>query len=248
MRATIHQPYFIPWLGYFSKLAFSDVFVVLDNAQFRKRYFYDRTRIVNMHGEIRWLSLPVGENYKKTCDEVFVKTTDYSYPDSLLKTLGLSYAKSRHYDSEWEVLQNAITRPLNESRNLVEINVEIISNIAFLLDLPVPKIIYSSQIISNKYENPTDRIINICDLLGVDSVIIGGGKGLTLHDWHRVSESGVNVYLQDYLAVHPNYEQSRRKHSGFQAGLSIVDPILNVGRKTTKSYLLDSRYKPILFR
>ena len=70
MKVAIHQAYFIPWLGYFSKLAYSDIFVVLDNVLFRKRHYFDRTRIVNMHGEIRWLSLPVGQNFGKKCREV----------------------------------------------------------------------------------------------------------------------------------------------------------------------------------
>ena len=34
MRVAIHQPNFLPWLGWFDKLARADVFVLLDSTQF----------------------------------------------------------------------------------------------------------------------------------------------------------------------------------------------------------------------
>lgn len=47
MIATIHRPYFLPWMGYFSKLFYSDIFIVMDDVNFTKRHFIDRTKIIN---------------------------------------------------------------------------------------------------------------------------------------------------------------------------------------------------------
>ena len=41
-EGVLHLPYFLPWLGYFSKLAHCDVFVVLDAVHFTKRHYLDR--------------------------------------------------------------------------------------------------------------------------------------------------------------------------------------------------------------
>lgn len=246
MLLTIHQAYFIPWLGYFSKLAFSDAFVVLDNVQFRKRHYFDRTRIVNMHGEIRWLSLPVGENFQAPYDSVRVNSPDDSYVHKLLATIEQSYARARAFDQEWTDLHTAIDRPLKKHRRLLDINLGIISNILGLVGVNMPDIHLSSRLVTkDKDRNATWRIIDICEALGADSIVIGGGMSQTVHDLNIVANAGINVYVQDYLDIHPVYEQSRRKRAGFQPGLSILDSILNVGRKQTANFISDGAYNPI---
>ena len=54
----IHQPDFLPWLGFFDRLTQSDVFVVLDNVQFLRRGWHHRDKIKASNGEM-WLTVPV---------------------------------------------------------------------------------------------------------------------------------------------------------------------------------------------
>ena len=50
----IHQPEYLPWLGFFKKMMSSELFVFLDDAQFRKKGWQNRNRIVDRKGkEIR---------------------------------------------------------------------------------------------------------------------------------------------------------------------------------------------------
>ena len=44
MRVTIHQPEFLPWLGFFDKASQANVLVLLDDVQFRRGYFHNRNR------------------------------------------------------------------------------------------------------------------------------------------------------------------------------------------------------------
>src|SRR5262245_3474840 len=97
---VIHQPYFAPWLGYFSKLSFCDVFVVLDRVQFTKRHFLDRTRITNMHGEVAWLSLPTGQNLRVPIADVHLRPPDARTGTRLLKTIESSYATAHYFEQE----------------------------------------------------------------------------------------------------------------------------------------------------
>ena len=55
----IHQPNFMPWLGYFYKIYKSDVFIFLDDVQFTKTGSSYINRVnVNMNGESKYLTVP----------------------------------------------------------------------------------------------------------------------------------------------------------------------------------------------
>ncbi|NJD02606.1 MAG: WbqC family protein [Ruminiclostridium sp.] len=242
MNATIHQPYFLPWLGYFSKLAFSDVFVVLDNVHFRKRHFLDRTKIVNMQGEIRWLSLPTGQHFQENYREVTIAQTDKDYVDKLLKTIEYSYAKTRYFDSEWPEIHNLLISALSNS-NLIDINMEIIKDLMIYLNIKLPTIYYASQV-SSFCEDATEKILIICKAIGINTIVVGTGKSLQVHDWHKITSSGVEIREQDYLNNHPIYYQSRRKVSGFQKGLNILDSVFNAGKHNTREFITNIQHLP----
>src|SRR5215470_5119272 len=61
MVLTIHQPAYLPWLGYFDRIAQSDAFIFLDNVQFERNSFTNRNRIKTANGPI-WLTVPVRLN------------------------------------------------------------------------------------------------------------------------------------------------------------------------------------------
>src|SRR5450631_1867991 len=58
MIVAIHQPAYLPWLGYFDRIAASDLFIFLDTVQFERNSFTNRNRIKTASGPI-WLTVPV---------------------------------------------------------------------------------------------------------------------------------------------------------------------------------------------
>ena len=58
MKVAIHQPHYLPWLGYFAKWASADLFVFLDTVQYEKNGWQNRNRIKAPDGP-RWLTVPV---------------------------------------------------------------------------------------------------------------------------------------------------------------------------------------------
>ena len=59
MKIACMQPAFIPPASYFRLFAASDVFVILDNVQFDKRWYTHRQKLTNRNGNKEWLTLPI---------------------------------------------------------------------------------------------------------------------------------------------------------------------------------------------
>ena len=58
---AIHQPNFLPWLGFFDKLARADVFVLLDSVQFprtSKGTWINRVKLL-VGGRKQWATVPI---------------------------------------------------------------------------------------------------------------------------------------------------------------------------------------------
>jgi len=236
----MHQPYFCPWLGYFSKLHYADCFVVLDDVHFRKRHYIDRTKIVDMHGNVSWVGIPVGQHYQEPCRDVMI--TDTSFVSRLITTIEQSYAKALFFDREKDSTLAIIASAIRSDVSLVDIDCDIIRGLSEHVSISLPPIIYSSKIA--QAADPTTRIIEVCASLGASEILVGDGSSGRVHDWARVREAGITVFKQNFSAEHPIYGQARRRRLPFMPGLSILDAIFNVGRFQTRSFITNPNLAP----
>lgn len=195
-----------------------------------------------MQGEIRWLSLPVGQHFQEIYCDVTVNQANKDYVSKLLRTIKYSYAKTRYFDLEWPEVSALLKSALTKS-NLIDINMEIITGLMSYLNIKIPEIYYASKM-SGINVDATEKILIICKVVGVSKIVIGTGKSLHVHDWQKITHAGIEVCEQDYLNNHPIYYQSRRKLSGFQKGLNILDALFNAGKDSTREFVTNMKYFP----
>ena len=69
MIIAVHQPQYLPWLGYFDKMRRADVFCYLNDVQYKKNEWQNRNRIKNAQGW-QWLTVPVLYKYPQMINEV----------------------------------------------------------------------------------------------------------------------------------------------------------------------------------
>lgn len=241
MRIVLHQPYFLPWLGFFAKLQYADAYVALDDARFRKRHYHDRARIISMHGEPSWLSLPVGQHLGQRLIDVQMGADRST--KALVETVAHSYSRARSFDVEAPAILAQLGGPFE---NLATYNLRLISEIAGrILPSGGCPIIRSTDI---GYEgDATSKIIHLCKAMGADGLIVGPGASLdpSVHDLARLKQAGLRVWLQNFLAAGISYPQSRRSRAGFVSGLSGLDALLNVGGGQLNAMLRGVMLEPV---
>ena len=79
---AIHQPHYLPWLGYLAKWAAADVFVFLDTVQYTKNGWQNRNRIKTATGP-QWLTVPVHAKLGMGIDAVTVASASPGAPGTV---------------------------------------------------------------------------------------------------------------------------------------------------------------------
>ena len=105
MIVSIHQPQYMPWLPYFSKISRADTFIFLDNVQFQKNGLHNRNELKNSNGRF-WLTVPVSAHLGDKLKEV--KTVNAEWSKKHIKSIYLNYGKSINYDFFTKHIQNIL--------------------------------------------------------------------------------------------------------------------------------------------
>lgn len=217
MIVSIHQPEYLPWLGFFDKMAKSDVFVILDNVQFQKNGFQNRNKIKTSRGW-QWLTVPIIRKFPQSISEVKIDNTTKWWKKHLT-ALKVNYAKSEYlreylpffeevYKKRWEFL--------------ADLNIFLIKKLAELFGIKT-KIEISSSL--NVVGSDTEHLVGICKKLNAKTYLSGEG-GKKYIDVTLFEKEGIELRFREY--EHPVYPQQHEKN-GFISNMSAVDLLFNCG-------------------
>ncbi|MCH8090291.1 MAG: WbqC family protein [Chloroflexi bacterium] len=124
MLVTIHQPEHLPWLGFFHKAAQADLLVLLDNVQYRHKYFQNRNRIRSQDGQ-RWINVPVLlKGYDRPLiKDIQINTSQPRWREKCWRSIILSYRKAKFFEDYAEFFEGVYSRSWDL---LVDLNEELI--------------------------------------------------------------------------------------------------------------------------
>jgi len=226
---AIHQPNFLPWLGYFDKIARADVFVLLDSVQFAKTggTWSNRVQML-VDGQAAWLTMPISRSYHgtRTYRQMEIGSNE-SWREKLLKRIQVNYAATPYFRAIFPTLQAIMNMP---THSLTEFNEIAIRTLCHGLGLDTGKIVRSSEL--PVAGAATDLLIAIVEAVG-GTAYLAGGQATAYQEDAKFAAAGLEMIYQDFR--HPRYDQANSRT--FVAGLSIVDALLNCGWQDTRRLL-----------
>lgn len=220
MKCSIHQPQFLPWLGYLAKIARSDVFVFLDNVQFKKNEFQNRNKI-RIGDEAHWLTVPVSFQFGETLQQTRIGE-DPHWRRKMRLTLEHNYGDTPHFKTYAPALLDMIDQPWTDLAALNQATVTWLLS-SFAIHTPV----LTCSTLSPFSSDPTGRLVEICRHVGADTYLSGSG-GHDYLDLTQFQKAGITLEFQEFL--HPSYEQwYHQKHKTFISHLAAADALFNIG-------------------
>lgn len=221
--ATIHQPQFIPWAGYFYKILKSDVFVLYDNVQFpRGKHFGNRNMIKTTNGPL-WLTVPVlGKSEMLPYNRIAVDPSAI-WKNKHAKTLELSYKHAPYYSMIVPQMVELYQR--SDWQSIAELD-EVFLRLCLATMNWTGRMIRGSEIESTKGESRgDDAIISILKEVGADTYISGKGEGSRRYvDAPRFEQEKIQLLSYDFAI--PPYPQGK---GDFVPDLSVIDLIAHTG-------------------
>ena len=220
MTVSIHQPNYLPWLGFFGKIKRSDKFVIFDNVQYprSKGHFGNRNKI-KIYNDSKWLTVPVeGKSEMKNFNQIKYKDTNWK--EEHLRLIEQFYKKTTYFCIYFDDFKEILLKDYNSISHLSS---ELI--IWFLSKLNInTEIIYSSELVDEDITG-ADRILAILKELKATKYITGSGPGSMRYINEKdFKEAGIELEWQSYH--HPRYRQINGE---FIPYMNILDLLFNEG-------------------
>jgi len=222
---VIHQPDFLPYLGFFQRFLHADLWIVLDNVQFvrKGKGWNNRDKIKTVNGE-KWLTVAAEKCPLKTpINEVLLSAINWR--ENNLNLIIDNYKKARYFNEIIPYIQNLYNF---QCEKLVDFNLKSIDMLMEIFDIKIEKIMASNL---NPEGSKNDLLIDLLKKVNAKIYLSGiGAENYLTPELFEKEE--IKVIWQDFK--HPVYNQL---HGEFIPYLSSIDLLFNCGIEKSRKIL-----------
>ncbi len=222
----MHQPDYLPWLGYFNKIVVSDIFIFYDTAFYSRDGFHNRNKIKIPNGGQTYLTVPIGHT------ELFKRLKDVSLPNDTRwakkhwRSLEVYYQRAPYW-KDYSPFFNNLYANISIIVTLADLNIRIIEYISKILNLKA-KFYRASDFEVNSELRSTDAILDIIKNVGTTK-FLSGPSGKKYIERDKFEKASVELSFQNF---HPR--EYRQLFPPFIPGLTVLDLLFNEGPDAIK--------------
>ena len=235
MKLAIMQPYFFPYLGYFQLIHSTDKFILFDDVQYIRRGWINRNRILKPEDGVQYITMPIVEHSRDTLIKNIKISNDSEWKFKIIRQLEHYKKKAPFYNQTMQLITACFD---NNEKNIALFNASCLRAVCDYIGMDC-----SIEISSNmnfNYSNVNDAgewALRICDQLKASEYINPcGGKNLFSEE--KFSVNGIKLNF-----IYPNLPEYNQRRNSFEAGLSIIDMMMNVSPENIFKYLNEFEIK-----
>ena len=219
MSIGIMQPYFFPYLGYFSLIKHTDSWIVFDPVQYIDRGWMNRNRIIHPdQPETMYITVPVTAHRDTLICDAQIDAAQ-PYAARILGQLSASYKKrAPYYKAVAALVEECLAA---ETHSLRDLNVRCMERVCAYLGMPLNLRVYTEMNLEiEPVHGPDEWALNICRALGETDYINPPGA-MDMFDRKKYADAGVSIR---FLRFEPT-PYSQRKPKFFEC-LSVLDAMM----------------------
>jgi hypothetical protein len=228
---VIHQPDFVPYLGFFHRFLHADFYIALDHVQYvngSSRAWTHRDKIKTAQGE-KWFTISVKKAPRDTAINQIELSTDTDWRQDNLRLLEQNYRNASCYNEIMPEVERLYARPFHLLRDFNMASIEMLMD---MLDVRIPWV-WSSTLDPDGTKN--ELLVDLLHKVSATHYLSGVGA----RDYFQAepfTNAGIEVLWQDF--THPVYAQ---QFGEFVSYLSALDVLFNHGITASREILRAGR-------
>lgn len=221
MKIGIMQPYFFPYIGYFSLIKHTDLFILFDTVQFIRHGWIERNRILKPNTSWQYISVPLMSHSRETLIKDIIINNNIDWKNKIFRQL-LHYKKySLYYEDVIKLMEECLD---TKTDSIVELNNSVVLGICKYLGITKEIHVFSRMNMNIEKANaPDEWALNICKRIGNVKQYWNPIGGIDFFDREKYEKNGISLFFQK-INIFP-YKQ-KLENSCFEPGLSIIDVMM----------------------
>jgi hypothetical protein len=218
MKLGIMQPYFFPYLGYYSLIKNTDRWIILDEVQFIRHGWIERNRVLKPAEGWQYISVPLQKHSRETLIKDIHIKSDEDWKGKIIRQLEHYKKRAPFYAAIIKLVNEALSI---QTESLVELNANILAKTCEYLQIPFHVNPFSQMNLNiDPVKHAGEWALNISKALdALEYINPSGGNEIFNNDQFEKQNIKLS-FLKNQLLP---YNQRRES---FEAGLSIIDVMM----------------------